>query len=442
MSKRPLSTIHLPTGTFPLLARRGYTTCGDLVSVSAPELAKGEADLVHRHKNRSELTPRELGVESNVAEAILHVARPKQTGLLTQVPPSTFQNWAGAIPSSSFVPSSNPASQMLLPDSSQIPHTQSASALLHGRTSVQNMAEDPNPPTSTPSVTADKTFDTMRLPFHNKPLDSLLDGGIPRGHILELSGPPQARKDRLALGAIQSAISRGETVWWVDTQNMTSPAAIKDFLSRKFTTYPLASALDNFTLGHDTQLPGNYLSLISYKSIQTLPRMLIFLENLLDVFSLRSVYTASQAPPRSTMAAPSSIPSSSVAPFPPLEIQGGDAKPSLLVISSISFPFQSETDMSVSTRTSVLDRFKAAFTRLCASSNLSARVISRILLAPLAENPFSQIVVTSNLAAKLVNADGTAGNFETGAKAILMPALGTHLILENEQPPELTTFAL
>jgi RAD51-like protein 2 len=38
-----------------------------------------------------------------------------------------------------------------------------------------------------------------------------------------------------------------------------------------------------------------------------------------------------------------------------------------------------------------------------------------------------QIVLTSTLATKLVNADGTLGNFDTGASAVMVPALGSFL---------------
>lgn len=35
-----------------------------------------------------------------------------------------------------------------------------------------------------------------------------------------------------------------------------------------------------------------------------------------------------------------------------------------------------------------------------------------------------QVVTTTNLANKLLNADGTRGTFDTGSKAVLSPALG------------------
>jgi RAD51-like protein 2 len=38
-----------------------------------------------------------------------------------------------------------------------------------------------------------------------------------------------------------------------------------------------------------------------------------------------------------------------------------------------------------------------------------------------------QILLTSTLATKLVNADGTLGNFDTGASAVMVPALGPSL---------------
>lgn len=39
----------------------------------------------------------------------------------------------------------------------------------------------------------------------------------------------------------------------------------------------------------------------------------------------------------------------------------------------------------------------------------------------------TQVVVSSQLATKMVNADGSTGNFETGARGVMMPSLGMPL---------------
>ena len=42
--------------------------------------------------------------------------------------------------------------------------------------------------------------------------DKLLDGGLKRGHVLELSGPPGSPKERLFLSAVISAIANGDHI--------------------------------------------------------------------------------------------------------------------------------------------------------------------------------------------------------------------------------------
>lgn len=49
--------------------------------------------------------------------------------------------------------------------------------------------------------------------FHCCPLvDKLLGGGLARGNILELSGPPGTSKSALVLGLVKDFVERGEEV--------------------------------------------------------------------------------------------------------------------------------------------------------------------------------------------------------------------------------------
>ncbi|KAL0576031.1 hypothetical protein V5O48_005938 [Marasmius crinis-equi] len=181
---------------------------------------------------------------------------------------------------------------------------------------------------------------------HFAPLDKLLDGGIPRGHILELSGPPGTPKEKIALGVVRSFLDSKEEVLFVDFQNMTRPTMMKE------------------TLG---DMP-NYEKLLSYLKMSTLVDLMIFIHNL-------SSYVL------------------------------GHPTTTLLVLNSISFPFQSTTDLKTSVKSSLFDQIKQALLHSCAAHNLT-------------------VVITSQLATKLFNADGSPGNFDTGAKGVLVPQLG------------------
>lgn len=54
--------------------------------------------------------------------------------------------------------------------------------------------------------------DVERVPTGCPGLDEILAGGVTRGHILELSGPPGSPKDLLALGIISNVARLGSKV--------------------------------------------------------------------------------------------------------------------------------------------------------------------------------------------------------------------------------------
>jgi RAD51-like protein 2 len=47
------------------------------------------------------------------------------------------------------------------------------------------------------------------------PVDRLLNGGLSRGHILEISGPPGSAKEQLAINFVRSFVEAGEEVLFV-----------------------------------------------------------------------------------------------------------------------------------------------------------------------------------------------------------------------------------
>ncbi|KAJ8596185.1 hypothetical protein M405DRAFT_726665 [Rhizopogon salebrosus TDB-379] len=177
-------------------------------------------------------------------------------------------------------------------------------------------------------------------------VNAVLGGGLPRGRILEISGPPGSFKETLALDYMRLFVEANEEVIFVDTQNMTSLATIK----KTFRTSPAAA---------------EYQNLIRYTHLHTLPDLMIFIHNLLP------------------------------------EIQ---AKTGLLILNSISFPFLSHRDLQPSKRTVLLEKIRQVFLQASASKNMT-------------------IIITSQMSTKLLNADGSPGNFETGAKAAMVPQL-------------------
>ncbi|KAG1753525.1 uncharacterized protein EDB91DRAFT_402193 [Suillus paluster] len=179
-------------------------------------------------------------------------------------------------------------------------------------------------------------------------VNTALGGGLPRGRILEISGPPGSFKETLALDYTRIFVESNEEVIFVDTQNTTSLATIK----KTFRTSPAAA---------------DYRDLVRYAHLHTLPDLMIFIHNLLS------------------------------------EIH---PKTGLLVLNSISFPFLSHPDLQYSKRTALLDKIRQVFLRASSLNNLT-------------------IITTSQMSTKLLNADGSPGNFETGAKAVMVPQLGS-----------------
>lgn len=179
-------------------------------------------------------------------------------------------------------------------------------------------------------------------------VNTALGGGLPRGHILEISGPPGSFKETLALDYARIFVEANEEVIFIDTQNMTSLATIKKTF-------------------HNSSAAANYQDLVRYAHLHTLPDLMIFIHNLLS------------------------------------EIH---AKTGLLILNSISFPFLSHPDVQSSKRTSLLEKIHQVFLQASALNSLT-------------------IITTSQMSTKLLNADGSPGNFETGAKAVMVPQLGS-----------------
>ncbi|KAF8182005.1 hypothetical protein BJ912DRAFT_600304 [Pholiota molesta] len=78
---------------------------------------------------------------------------------------------------------------------------------------------------------------------------------------------------------------------------------------------------------------------------------------------------------------------------------------SLLVLSSISMPFKNP-NLGISQKNFHLERVKQALSTISALNNVT-------------------VVITSQLSTKMVNADGTAGTFDSGAKGTMLPSLGS-----------------
>ncbi|KII87852.1 hypothetical protein PLICRDRAFT_112094 [Plicaturopsis crispa FD-325 SS-3] len=213
---------------------------------------------------------------------------------------------------------------------------------------IISASQKTKPPSMTQSA-ASLVVTSNKFATRCRPVDALLSGGLTRGNILEISGPPGTPKEAIALNLVKSFVEADEEVLFIDTQNMSSPASICKIFN-------------------GTPFSDRCKRLVHHANVHSLPDLMIFMHKLPAYLS---------AHPRT----------------------------GLLVVNSISFPFQSSQTLTPGARNSLLARIKQTFTKACASHVLS-------------------IVVTSQLATKLLNADGTPGNFDTGSRAVMVPQLG------------------
>lgn len=115
-------------------------------------------------------------------------------------------------------------------------------------------------------------------------------------------------------------------------------------------------------------LPDTGLDLVHYLNIFTLPSLLAFLHNLPSFLEARR----------------------------PIR---------LVVLNSIWFPFQTSPALTQSRRAPLLARVKQVLARICSSLDIS-------------------VVITNQLATKLLTPDGAPASFDTGSRAVLVPQLG------------------
>ncbi|KAF9652649.1 hypothetical protein BDM02DRAFT_2549172 [Thelephora ganbajun] len=224
------------------------------------------------------------------------------------------------------------SSQQILSVGPRLPATQSAAALL------------------------DSTNDVFRC---CPPIDNLLDGGLRRGHVLELLGPPGTPKTALVLEIIRDFIENKEDVLIIDPQNTIAPGVIDE------------------KLRSSSSVPKDYSRHVHLMEISHVAEL------------MSSLYTL------------------------PSYLQE-NPKVTLLVLPSFSFFFQlpPATVNASSWRNALLECSKRTFTVACVSRNLT-------------------IVLTSQLSTRMVKADGSVGNFDTGARAIMTPSLGTSYLPQS-----------
>ncbi|KAI0754365.1 P-loop containing nucleoside triphosphate hydrolase protein [Daedaleopsis nitida] len=154
------------------------------------------------------------------------------------------------------------------------------------------------------------------------PLDRLLGGGLKRGSVLELNGPPGCGKEQIAARAVKAFVDEKLAVLFVDMQNMIPPATIKRILSDASSPTAQAEGLD----------------LVHYLTLHTATEFVVFLRNLPEYLKTRP-------------------------------------ETALLVLNSLVFPLQSDMKEAFV----LLEQLKPTLAHLCASMNLTVIITSHLV---------------------------------------------------------------
>ncbi|KAL7277211.1 hypothetical protein ACG7TL_009061 [Trametes sanguinea] len=201
------------------------------------------------------------------------------------------------------------------------------------------------------------------------PLDRLLGGGLKRGFILEINGPPGSGKEQMAATAVRTFVECDQQVLFVDMQNMVLPATIKRILMNSPTAEP------------------DGMDLVRYLAFHTTAEFVAF------VRSLPAYLEANPSVSRPTIAA------DIVFTPPRCDCDPILLQTALLVLNSLAFPFQPHTIK----RFAILDKLKQVLARACASMGLT-------------------VIITSQLTTKMLEGNGQPGSAPPGSKSVMIPS--------------------
>ncbi|KAF8652391.1 hypothetical protein AX16_004419 [Volvariella volvacea WC 439] len=172
---------------------------------------------------------------------------------------------------------------------------------------------------SAASIVKGHTTFTTRFPS----VDKLLSGGVTRGCMLELSGPPGTVKEQIARNVAVAFLEAQERVLWINFLNMTSP-------------FSLHTEFEG-----SAHVPRSFEDLVMHLNIHTLADTMSLFHH------LPSLITA-------------------------------HGKVSLLVLSSIHSPFQPSSGLSTAAKVASLQKLKQILASMMTQNNLTVVSTSQL----------------------------------------------------------------
>jgi len=102
-----------------------------------------------------------------------------------------------------------------------------------------------------------------RLPTRLAPLDAMLDGGLPRGRVSELTGARSTGRTALACAIAAGATRAGEAIAWIDPEDALDPdAATRGGLVLERTLWVRPRTLDDAARAADLLLAAGGFGLV------------------------------------------------------------------------------------------------------------------------------------------------------------------------------------
>ena len=107
------------------------------------------------------------------------------------------------------------------------------------------------------------TGTVTRLPTRLDPLDAMLDGGLPRGRVSELTGARSTGRTALACAIAAGATAAGEAIAWIDPEDALEPdAAARSGLVLERTLWVRPRSLDDAVRAADLLLAAGGFALV------------------------------------------------------------------------------------------------------------------------------------------------------------------------------------
>ncbi|GJE94807.1 hypothetical protein PsYK624_109810 [Phanerochaete sordida] len=158
------------------------------------------------------------------------------------------------------------------------------------------------------------------------PIDAILDDGLKKGFVLEVSGPPGSCKESVALGMARTFLDDNQDVLFVDMQNMTTASQVLDFVTKSASS---------------SSSTRRYADMVFHTTLHTISDLMVFLHKL--------PWYLKEHP-----------------------------RLGLLVLNSLWYPFQSTAGLSYSARSAVLDRTRETLAQACATTGLSVIITTQL----------------------------------------------------------------